>query len=72
MAMLKSWEEGKAEVRAETQADAVLTVLRVRGIAVPEAARQRIVAEKDLEQLKRWLEKAAVASSIGDVIDDAR
>jgi len=35
--MLKSWEEGKAETRA----DDVLTVLRVRGIAVPDAARRR-------------------------------
>jgi hypothetical protein len=72
MAMLKSWEEGKAEARAETQANAVLTVLRVRGIAVPDAARERILAQKNLEQLKRWLEKAAVASSIGEVIDDPR
>jgi hypothetical protein len=72
MAMLKSWEEGKAEARTGTQANAVFTVLRVRGIAVPEAARQRIVAEKDLEQLKRWHEKAILASSIAEVIDDAR
>jgi hypothetical protein len=68
MAMLKSWEEGKAETRA----DAVLTVLSVRGIAVPDGARERILAEKDMKQLKRWLEKAAVASSIGDVIDELR
>jgi hypothetical protein len=27
---------------------------------------------KDQEQLERWLEKAAVASSIGEVIDDPR
>ena len=71
MAMLKSREEGKAEARTETQANAVLTVLRVRGIAVPDAARQRIVAEKDLEQLKRWLEKAVIASSIAEVIEGA-
>jgi hypothetical protein len=70
MAMLKSWEEGKAEARAETQAAAVLTVLDVRGVAVPEAARARILAEKDMKQLKRWLEKAAVAASIADVIDE--
>ena len=38
MAMLESWEEGKAETRA----DDVLTVRRVRGIAVPDAARERI------------------------------
>ena len=70
--MLKSWEEGKAEARAETQANAVLTVLRVRGIEVPEAARKRILAETDLDQLSRWLEKAIVASSIGQVIDQPK
>jgi hypothetical protein len=72
MAMLKSWEEGKAEARVETRADDVLTVLRVRGIAVPDAARERILAQKDQVQLKRWLERAAVASAIGEVIDDPR
>jgi hypothetical protein len=80
MAMLKSWEEGKAEARAEGrvegraegQADDLLTVLRVRGITVPDAAREQILAQKDLAQLKRWLEKAIVASSIGEVIDDPR
>ena len=72
MAMVKSWEEGKAEARAETRADDVLTVLRVRGIAVPDAARERILAQKDLEQLKRWHEKAIVASSIGEVLDGPR
>jgi hypothetical protein len=71
MATLKSWEEGKAEARTETQANAVLTVLRVRGIAVPEAARERILAEKDMTQLKRWLEKAVIASSIAEVIEGA-
>jgi len=76
MAMLKSWEEGKAEARTEgrveAQADSVLTVLGVRGISVPDAARERILAQKDPEQLKRWLKKAAVASSIEEVIDDPR
>jgi hypothetical protein len=73
MAMHKTWEEGRAEARTEGRTEKgvhdVLTVLRVRGITVPDAARQRILAEKDLAQLERWLEKAAVASSIGEVID---
>jgi hypothetical protein len=58
--------------KAETRADAVLTVLDVRGIAVPEAARTRILEEKDMKQLKRWLERAAVASSIAEVIDETK
>jgi hypothetical protein len=74
MAMMKTWEERKAESRAEGlaegQAKALLTVLRIRGIAVPDAACERIVAQKDLEILERWLEKAAIASSIDDVLDE--
>jgi len=74
MAMIKSWEETRAEARAEalteTRADAVLTVLQARGVDVPDAARERILAQKDFELLKRWLVKAVVASSIDEVIDE--
>jgi hypothetical protein len=68
--MYKTWDDHRAEGRAETQANAVLTVLRVRRMAVPDAARERILAEKDLQRLERWLERAAVATTIGEVIDD--
>jgi hypothetical protein len=72
--LLKGWEnarnEGRTEGCTESQANAVLTVLRVRGIAVPDAARELILAQKDLSRLDRWLERAIVATSIGEVIDD--
>ena len=48
---------------------AVLTVLEVRGMTVPEAARERILAQKDPEQLQRWLKKASVATSLDDVFE---
>lgn len=67
MAMQQTWED----VRTAAHARDVLTVLRVRGIAVSDAVRQRIQAERDLARLERWLERASVASSITDVIDDA-
>jgi hypothetical protein len=74
VAMQRSWEdaraEGRTEGRTEARAKDLLTVLRVRGIAVPDGPRQRIQSEKDPEQLERWLEKAIVATSIADVIDD--
>src|SRR6185436_18600670 len=57
--------------RAEEAARALLTVLRARGIAVPDAIRERILAQKDTERLERWLEKAAVAASDAEVIDEA-
>ena len=62
--------EGRTEGLAEGEAQAVLTVLRARGIAVPEAVQQRILAQKDPERLERWLQRAAVAASIADVLDE--
>jgi hypothetical protein len=61
--------QGHAEGRAEEAARAVLTALRVRGVAVPEATRERILAEKDPERLERWLERAILAASLADVLD---
>lgn len=62
--MLKTWEETRAEARAED----ILTVLGARGVAVPAAARKRILGQKDPKQLAHWLKKASVASSIEEVI----
>ena len=45
-------------------------MLRVRGIAVPDVARERILAQGDPERLERWLEKAVTAASLGEVLDD--
>jgi hypothetical protein len=70
MAMYKSWDDARIEGATETQAKAVLSVLRVRGIAVPDTARERILAERDLARLERWHDKAVVASSISEVIDE--
>jgi hypothetical protein len=63
-------DEGRAEGRAEEAARALLTVLRVRGIGVADVARERILAEKDPERLERWLEKAAIAASVADVLGE--
>jgi hypothetical protein len=68
--MHKTWEDARSEARTETRASDVLTVLRARGVAVPDAARERILTQKDAERLERWLERAAVAASVGDVIDE--
>jgi hypothetical protein len=63
--------KGRAEGRAEEAARNLLTVLRVRGLTVPDAVRERILAQKDPERLERWLEKAAVAASVAAVIDES-
>jgi ADP-ribosylglycohydrolase len=58
--------QGEANARARD----VLTVLRVRGIAVPETARECILAEKDPARLERWIERAIVAASVGELLDE--
>ncbi|MFO0755281.1 MAG: hypothetical protein U0359_02245 [Byssovorax sp.] len=60
--------EGRAEGESTGEARALLAALRVRGIAVPEAARARILAERDVDLLERWVERAVVASSLDEVL----
>jgi hypothetical protein len=62
--------QGRDEGRVEEATRAVLTALRVRGIAVSDAARERILAEKDPERLECWYERAIVAPSLDDVLNE--
>jgi hypothetical protein len=66
----KAWKRGRDEGRTEEAGRAVLAVLRARGIVVSDVARERVLAQKDPSLLERWLEKAAVAASIAEVLDD--
>jgi hypothetical protein len=63
-------DDGLAQGRAEEAARNLLTVLRGRGIAVPDAARERILAERDTARIERWIEKAIVVASLADVLDE--
>lgn len=65
-------EQAQVEpAQAQARARAVLMVLRVRGIEVPDAQRERVLAERDGARLDRWLEKAVVVASLDDVLDEA-
>jgi hypothetical protein len=66
----QGWEQGQEQGRAEARANDVLTVLRVRGIPVPDAERERILSEKDLGRLERWLERAIVETSLAAVLHE--
>jgi hypothetical protein len=63
-------DDGLAEGEALGEARALLAALRGRGIPVPDAAREQILAERDLDRLERWVERASVASSLADVLDE--
>jgi hypothetical protein len=70
MSTLDAFEELNEEGGAEGVRRSLLAALRVRGIAVPDDARERIMAERDVERLERWLERAVIAVSIAEVLDE--
>jgi hypothetical protein len=72
-AMMKGYEyqsEFAKKYVTEGDARALLTVLRGRGIDVPDAARDRILSEKDPQRLERWLEKAGISATVAEVLDE--
>ena len=70
MRMHDTWEMAWERGRTERLASDVLTVLRARAVSVPDAVRDRILAQKDPALLERWLEKAATATTLADVLVD--
>jgi hypothetical protein len=59
---------GEARGKAQGEGQAVLTVLDTRGVPVPDAVREQILACTDLAQLDTWLRRAVTATTADDVI----
>ncbi|MEV7138130.1 hypothetical protein [Streptomyces tauricus] len=59
----ESVNKGLALGRAKGQAEDILRLLTLRGIDVPEAARERITGCTDLETLGTWFDRAVTATS---------
>ncbi|MFJ4965809.1 hypothetical protein ACIP6P_25760 [Streptomyces sp. NPDC088729] len=59
-------DEGRVEGRVED----ILRILAVRGVAVPESARQRISACADLQVLDVWFERAVTAETADALFDE--
>ena len=60
-------QDGLERGRVETLTNAVLAVLAVRGIAVNDAERARILGEQDPAQLDRWLAGAATCAEAAEL-----
>ncbi|AOT60486.1 MULTISPECIES: hypothetical protein [Streptomyces] len=63
-------EEIRAQGEARRAARDVLTVLKQRGLEVPEVVRERITDTQDLELLHLWLVRAVTASSTDELFCD--
>jgi hypothetical protein len=66
----KGRRAGLSEGERRGLARAVLGVLEHRSVSIPEPVRRRVFTSRDEPQLLRWLERAATATSVGDVFDD--
>ncbi|MDX6420237.1 MAG: hypothetical protein QOG28_4857, partial [Trebonia sp.] len=60
-------KEGRNEGRKEGEADAILLVLKTRGLDVSDAERERITNCTDLKQLKKWITRAVTAEKTSDL-----
>jgi len=51
-------------------AASVLDVLEACGLSVSDEVRQRVQSTTDLEQLRRWIRRAAVITSADELFDE--
>ncbi|MFE2294188.1 hypothetical protein [Streptomyces sp. NPDC059452] len=64
-------DEGRDEGRVAGRVEDILRILEVRGVAVPEDARQRITACTDLPVLDVWFERAVTAMTADAVFEES-
>ena len=62
--------EGRAEGRAAGRAEDILLILARRGIDLGAGERARILGERDLGELERWLMRAVTCSKVADLFAD--
>ncbi|WP_224363852.1 hypothetical protein [Hyalangium versicolor] len=60
-------EQGQQEGRLEGERRALLKVLDARGLVVNDAARRKLLACTDLEQMEHWLHDAVVVNSVQEL-----
>lgn len=59
--------QGLTEGEARGEVKALLTVLSARGFDVPDEVRARVTGCADVDQLDKWISRAATATSIDEV-----
>ncbi|MGW7226746.1 hypothetical protein [Streptomyces cyaneofuscatus] len=64
-------DEARIEGRVEGRAEDILRILTVRGVSVPDEARQRVTACTDLAVLDVWFERAITAPTADAVFDES-
>ncbi|UIX33922.1 hypothetical protein [Streptomyces sp. GQFP] len=65
------FEEARIKGRATARSEDILRVLELRGIDVPEAARERITNCTDLDTLGTWLDRTLTVASTEELFQEA-
>ncbi|WP_437732147.1 hypothetical protein [Sorangium sp. So ce1335] len=60
--------KGRQEGILEAKAQAVLVFLEARGLEVPVEVRERVLASTDVDELDRWVRRAAVVSDARELL----
>ncbi|PSM43820.1 hypothetical protein C6Y14_09425 [Streptomyces dioscori] len=63
----ESINKGLAEGQTRSRAEDILRLLTLRGIDVPEAARERITGCTDLETLGVWFDRAVTTVDVEEL-----
>ncbi|MDT0474237.1 hypothetical protein RM863_19095 [Streptomyces sp. DSM 41014] len=63
-------QEIRAKGEAIGQVKAILTFLEARGLAIPDAARERITTCDDPELLHHWITRTPTAVTVNDLFTD--
>jgi Uma2 family endonuclease len=58
----------RAESKAEGKAEAVVALLAARGVSLERVERDRILGERDLARLERWLARAISCTSVAELL----
>ena len=64
----KGREEGFREGSIVAKAQDVLACLEARGLEVPVEVRDRVLASTDLDELDRWIRRAAIISDARELL----
>ena len=65
--LAKGEAKGRQEGEARAKAEAVVAVLRARGVELTADAEHRVSTCRDVEQLDHWLRQAATAAAAGEL-----
>jgi hypothetical protein len=59
--------QGKVEGKVEGKAEALIMVLTARGLVIDEVTRTRLLGERDVDRLDRWIARATTCQTLAEL-----